>query len=125
MKKLLLGGALLIVVAFGVYQYTYQDHRDIATEKAAYVITVDDMHQQLLQNEAEANTKYLDKTIEVKGKITSIDSIAVSLDEKLNGTFLHRSEVIHKVGDVIVVKGRFTGYDDIFEELKFDQLTIK
>lgn len=127
MKKLLIGGALLAVVAIGVYQYTYQDHRDIATEEAAYVLTVTDMHGQLVKDEAAANKNYLDQTIEVKGSITSLDTQTgtLVLDGKLNGSVLNLSESSAKVGDEVTVKGRFLGYDDLLEELKFDQLTIK
>ncbi|MCB9425466.1 MAG: hypothetical protein H6584_00330 [Flavobacteriales bacterium] len=125
MKKIRLGILLLLVVVFGVYQYTYQDHRDIATEKAAYVLSVKDLHDKFLKDAAQANIEYGDKTIELSGIITAVDtsSNSIVLDQKLFGILLDQTIKVQE-GAEVTIKGRFLGYDDLLEELKFDQVTI-
>lgn len=126
MKKIGLGILLLLLVAFGIYQYTYQDHRDIATEKASYVLSVKDLHDKFLNDAEKANSDYGDKTIELSGIITEVDtaSNSIVLDEKLFGILLNQKATVD-VGAKVTIKGRFLGYDDLLEELKFDQVTIK
>ena len=70
--------------------------------------------------------KYKDKTIQISGKITSIDAEnkAIVIDEKLYATFLNILSNDVKVGNQIAIKGRFLGYDDLVEEFKIDQTTV-
>ena len=126
-KKLLVAGSLfLFTICVGVYAYMYKDHRDIASEDAAYRVSVKKLQNEFLVNPLESNRKYLDKSIEVFGVITTIDSSSHSIvvdgklsvvfkDSVLNGLFLQKG---------IVLKGRFLGYDDLLEELKMDQAVL-
>ena len=128
MKKLLIGGIFLtIAISFGVYRYIYQDHRDIATEKADFTLTVPKMYDEFLSDEEKANAQYLNKTIAIEGKITAVDPSdnSIVVDEKLWGILLDSTKVPLNIGSEIHLKGRFLGYDDLLEQLKFDQVTIK
>lgn len=109
-----------------LYLYAYQDHRDIATEKSDYEITVMKLQAEFVENDSLANSKYQDKTIEVSGKITDIDkeSKGVVVDEKLFGTFKDILPSDLATGNQIKIKGRFIGYDDLLEEFKVDQISI-
>ncbi len=128
MKKKLIIGSIVLLVAFGIgmYFYMYQEHRDIANEDAKFSVTVKELMSQFASDAVASNTKYLDKTIEVSGIITNIDlaSHVVVLDEKLSAVFkdsLLNGIVIQKA---IKIKGRFLGYDDLLEELKIDQASL-
>jgi cobyrinic acid a,c-diamide synthase len=126
-KKILIAGILIIILlSIGVYFYMYQNHRDISTEEAKFVMTVKDLQSEFVSDAVGANAKYLDKTIEVSGIVTSIDvdSHSIVLDEKLSAVF--KDSVL---GDItlqnsIKVKGRFLGYDDLLEELKLDEASL-
>jgi hypothetical protein len=126
-KKLYYFAFIVIVLVFLGYQYIYKDHRDIASEKAAITETTAQIFEAFSTNEAEANSKYLDKTIEVKGLITSINKNTknVMLDSKMNARFETEIPNDLKVNDSVIVKGRLVGYDSLLEELQMDQCTNK
>ena len=72
---------------------------------------------------AEYIKKYLDKTIQVSGKISGIDKNLVILDSYIT-TQISPIKKDLSIGNEIVVKGRVIGYDELLEELKLDQCTI-
>ena len=126
-KKILIAGLLIVgMLSVGVYFYMYKDHRDIAAEEAKFVLTVKDLQAEFVSDAAGANAKYLDKTIEVTGIVTSIDmaSHAVVLDEKLSAVLKDPNIGDLKVENPATIKGRFLGYDDLLEELKLDEASI-
>jgi small nuclear ribonucleoprotein (snRNP)-like protein len=125
MKKIVISSLVLILMLFLGYKYLYHEHRDIATEKAAFSVTVNQILKEFVADETKANAKYLDKSITVKGKITTIDSVtnSVVLDEKVFVLFTNSTNV--KLNENIVVQGRLIGYDSLLEEIKIDQAQIK
>ena len=127
MKKIVLIVVVVIVaIASGLYFYMYKNHRDIASEDASFSIAVKDLENEFTQNDSLANKKYLDKTIEVYGKMTSVDLATkiIVIKKKMEGT---TQQVIPQgltVGKQVKMKGRFIGYDDLLGEFKMDQVTI-
>ncbi|NJM80870.1 MAG: hypothetical protein HC854_16930 [Flavobacterium sp.] len=117
---------IIIISGFLVYNYIYKSHRDISSEEASFTLTVETLATDFKNNEVEANAKYLDKTINVKGTITEIDtaSNAVIIDKNLFVGFQEKKLNDLKVGSSISIKGRFIGYDELLEEYKIDQATI-
>lgn len=127
MKKIVLIVVVVIVaIASGLYFYMYKNHRDIASEEASFSIAVKDLENEFTQNDSLANKKYLDKTIEVYGKMTSVDLATkiIVLDEKMEGTMQQAIPTGLTVGKQVKMKGRFIGYDDLLGEFKMDQVTI-
>lgn len=127
MKKILVVLVVFIIgIAAGLYFYLYKGHRDIAAEKADFVTTVNTLQQEFASNSTTANTKYLDKTIEVSGKITNIDSAthAIVIDDKLYAVFKDSVLGNARLQKQVRVKGRFIGYDDLLEEFKIDQASF-
>ena len=125
-KKILIGLILLAVLAFGVYKYMYKSHRDISSEEANYSVTVSSLNEEFKQSDSVTLVKYRDKTINLKGKITSIDVInkSIVIDEKMNAIFMDSIPKNILLNQNINVKGRFIDYDDLLEEFKMDQVTI-
>jgi len=127
MKKIVLIVVVVIVaIASGLYFYMYKNHRDIASEEASFSIAVKDLENEFTQNDSLANKKYLDKTIEVYGKMTSVDLTTkiIVLDEKMEGTTKQDIPDGLTVGKQVKMKGRFIGYDDLLGEFKMDQVTL-
>jgi hypothetical protein len=124
-KKFIIIFALFLIVLYFGYKYIYKSHRDISSENAAFTITSAMILNDYKNDEKDANAKYSDKTIVVKGKITQIDltTKSIVIDEKLYGMLLNLDKDI-KVNDSVSIKGRFLGYDELLEELKMDQITI-
>ncbi|WP_353169630.1 hypothetical protein [Flavobacterium sp.] len=125
MKKVAVGLLVIIVIVFLSYNYLYQDHRDISSEKAVFSITGTKILQDFSIDESKANLKYLDKTITIKGKITSIDALnnTIVIDDKVFVLLKKTSDV--KQNEVISIQGRVLGYDSLLEEIKIDQAEIK
>ena len=126
-KKIILIAVLIIAVsAVSLYFYMYKAHRDIASEKADYAVSVKQLQDDYTKSDTLFNQKYMDKTIEVYGKITGVDSAenGIVLDEKLSVTFNDSTKKEVTVGKSIKIKGRLLTYDDILEEFRMDQASI-
>lgn len=124
-KKLLIFGVFIIFGGFLLYNYIYKEHRNIANETESFVVTVVDLKEDYSKNDSLANVKYLDKTIVIYGKITSIDlsNKMLMIDTSL-AAVIKDNNVELKQNDSIKLKGRFIGYDDLLEEFKMDECSI-
>ena len=126
-KKIIFASIAIIgVVFFSIYNYIYQNHRDIQSEKAAYTLKAVDLAKAFLDNEEEATVKYLNKTIEIEGNLSGINATSVTVD---NVIFLAIEEneslpASHLLNTVIHIKGRCIGYDSLLEEVKLDQSSL-
>lgn len=123
-KKIII--LVFVCVIGGYFGYKYimtVGERNIESEKSAFVVTSMTVFNEFSENSELATSKYLNKAVEISGKITSISPNLIILDEKISCQFqIQQKEV---VGSQIVIKGRVTGYDDLFEELKIDQCLIQ
>lgn len=126
-NKFLIILVLVLLGGYLIYSYIYQKHRDIASEKGSYSVTSTIIYSEFKADEKKATAKYLDKTIDVSGKISSIDlkENAIILDDKLFAVFKDKVPGNLKPLSKIKIKGRFIGYDDLLEELKMDQCVIE
>lgn len=112
---------VVLIVSFFGYQYIYQDHRNISSEKASFELTANDIEKEYKNNPTSANEKFLDKTVVIIGVVTSVDeeNKSIVLNEKINCNF--KSDIDLKVSNVVSVKGRFIGYDELLEEYNLDE----
>ena len=126
-KKVLIAVTVFLVLAFATYKYMYKSHRNISTETVSYSASVKEVYTAFQQNDSLANAKYIDKTIEIYGKITNIDlsNKIITVDEKLLARFTNSIPNTLKIQNSIVLKGRVVGFDDLLEEIQMDQCTIK
>lgn len=126
-KKIIIVLVLILALGFAAYKYMYKGHRDISSEDAALFETVAQVHGAFQKNDSMANIKYLDKTIEIYGKITNIDlqNKMITVDEKLIARFTNSVPNTLKLQTAITLKGRVVGYDDLLEEIQMDQCTVK
>lgn len=126
MKKTILIVLLLAAAITGGYFYLYKGHRSIDSEAADFTITIPQIQQEFSANDSLANQKYLDKTIIVSGKVTTVDQQgnSIIIDEKLTATFGTATAADFSVGKSVKIKGRFIGYDDLLEEFRLDQISI-
>jgi hypothetical protein len=126
-KKLIVVVFILLLLAFAVYKFLYKEHRDIASEDVTYVETVVQVFDAFQNDTQKANAKYLDKTIEISGKITNIDAQnkLITVDEKLSAKLTNGIPADLKLQNPVILKGRVVGYNDLLEEIEMDQCTIK
>lgn len=124
-KKILFGILILLITAIAIYRYTYQDHRNISTEKATYTLTIAVLEKEFAANDSLASAKYQDQTIALSAQVTKVDfeNKAVILSHKLYAVFDSLPKNIVP-GKFIKIKGRFLGYDELIGEFKMDQSSI-
>jgi len=118
-KTIFLVGAILCLAAAGWGYYLYQKPRaGVEDSSAAYTISAKELYQVFATNEAAATTKYVDQVVKVKGTIHQIDSLqgGVSLilaantpEGGVNCSLADNAPML-KVGEVVTVKGRCTGF---------------
>jgi hypothetical protein len=122
MKRKIIAGIILLLVLIGIigYNYLYQDHREIASEKPVAELTPMSIVEIFKQ---DAANDLLNATVSVRGRISEIDGNVLTLDDKVSCT-LTEADTNYKIGDSILLKGRCIGYDDLFEIVKLDQCSI-
>lgn len=116
--------AVIALMIVGFYKgYLYKPVRDVSSEEPSLIISADKLVSDYKKDAAAADLKYLNKTIEVGGDVTSnVDSI-ITIDSVVVCGFdtLPRK----RDNESVTVKGRCIGYDELFGEVKLDQCTIK
>jgi hypothetical protein len=121
--KFLIG--LIVIVAIGYFGYNYimtAGARDIQTEESEFTTSATAIFTEFSNNSEIATNKYLNKTVQISGKVTNVIDNVITLDEKVSCQLEVSKKVA--VGSQIIIKGRVTGYDDLLEELKLDQCLI-
>ena len=123
MKKILLAILITILFAAGgtyyyVFVYSKNHHRDVQSE-TAIVVTADDLTKAYDANEKDANTKYLDKAVEVTGVIIEIGKgdtgepiITIGKTDAFTNVDIYlkaKTAVVNKIGDKITAKGKLIG----------------
>jgi hypothetical protein len=63
-------------------------------------------------------------TIEISGVLTAVGDSTASLNNNIFCQFSGEKNKL-KVGENVLVKGRFIGYDDLMEEVKLDKCILK
>ncbi len=125
-KVIILAVILLVITAVGiVYDYTFNsEHRDIANEEATLSLSAKELFSHFHNDEVLATRNYLDKVIEIKGNITSIEEGEVVLSDQIQVRF--NTELMPKVvnEESLTIKGRCVGYDELLEMVKIDQATV-
>ena len=110
---------LLLTAAWGYHLYM-KPHQSAASEDATISIDADSLFRQYQRDEQGTDHRYLGKVIEVKGKIAEIQHNGGSEIWILAGQpggggincqlFAAEKDPQHRLGDMVSVKGRCTGF---------------
>lgn len=114
---------LIITTVIG-YNYVYKDHRDIESEQTEFTMSSVEINQLFSKNPTSAEQKFLNKTIEVSGLITDINSNDITIDDTVFCQFSNNLETSLNKNEKVKIKGRVIGYDDLLEQVKLDQCSI-
>lgn len=118
--KLLIAFIMVFLGVYFSYNYMYQDHRDINKEEAVVTISASELTAYFNENNSDI---VLNKTVQVSGIITEIDAKNITLDDKVQCSFDAEIQNL-KLKEVVTIKGRCIGYDELFEVAKIDQSSI-
>ncbi len=78
----------------------------------------------------KVHLEYIGKVIEIKGIVKNLDVDGDFINITLDSFFLFSVENITlikdiKTNDELVIKGRYEGYDDLFDEYSFTDCSVK
>lgn len=125
-KKTAIAFFALAIIGFGAYycynHFLYKEARNIETEEASFVIKSSDLFKDYYSDAAKADSKYLNKTIKISGTVTEVSDSTLTLDKKIFCKMTQKAD-FNLLNKSISIKGRCIGYDDLFEQVKFDQCT--
>jgi hypothetical protein len=118
MKKVIIIAVSLLIIAgaVGFYQWN-KPHKTVENEKGIE-ITAAQLYTEFVINEQAANQKYLNKAMQVTGKIVTIDEnqdkqrfIVLQTEDPINGVMctMHTGDWQATVGQTISVKGFCSG----------------
>ena len=122
-RTILWGGILLLllIAAAWAYHVVLRPHQSTAGETADFSISADSLYQQYRANEHSADQKYLNKVIEVTGKLAEIQHSGTSeiwiLSPHAGGGGINcqlfagtKIDPEPKSGEAVTLKGRCTGF---------------
>ena len=113
--------AVVGILVFTGYNYVmYGGARNLSSEETAYTVSSKSISTEFSSNVETANKKYLEKAIAIEGTITKITGTEVIIDNSIICNLKEFDPSITK-NQVITLKGRVVGYDDLMGELKLDQ----
>jgi len=124
-KKFKILAILLVVLIIGFFSYNYVmtgGGRDLEKEKSEFSVSGVQIFEDFSTNSESASKKYLNKAVEIRGIVTTVNQNVITLDGKVSCQLQVMSNV--KLNTNVIVKGRVTGFDDLVEEVKLDQCLI-
>lgn len=124
MQKKVIILVLIIIASIVGYNYIYQDHRDIEKETAEFFVSSSEIAQLFAKDAETAQQNFLNKTIEVSGVVSEINTNDITIDDKVFCQFSEGLKIALDNNSKTKIKGRVIGYDDLLEQVKLDQCTI-
>lgn len=111
---------LVVVAGFFAWKMMDKDHRDVGAEVAQFKMVPAELVMVMSSGDSMA-APYLNAIVELFGVVVENDEKRLVLEGGViaawDTTREHRSP---KVGELLRIKGRVTGYDDLFEEVRMD-----
>lgn len=121
--KIILVFSTVLFIGFLSYNYIMTvGARDIENEASEFNVSASDVFDEFSSNSQMATSKYLNKAVEITGKVTNVGENVITLDGKVSCQLQVSDQVV--LNSQLKIKGRVTGYDDLLEELKLDQCLI-
>ncbi len=129
-KRLLIGGLLLLLAGGGAVWYIFNEKfTDTSERKAAFTVNAIDLIHEFQQSDSLANKKYAEKIITVNGRISELEAADTTINVKMIDTLTdayiifafqqqHLKEAKQlKEGDSVSIKGSCSGgaYSEILE----------
>lgn len=120
MKKILVSVLLLAIIGGLIgYKMWNMPHDDVSKGKADVVISCEELMSSYEKSEEEANKKFLEKTVEVKGKVAKVEkteegtTIVLGSPESLTGVRCEMLDINSgadvKEGEDVVIRGKCAG----------------
>jgi hypothetical protein len=120
-KTIIFSIVVVGIIAFIGFNYVmYGGARNLSNEETSFTVTSKSISNEFATNIEGSNKKYLEKAIAIKGTITKVTGNEVVIDNSIICNLKDFDASIKK-DQVVTLKGRVVGYDDLMGELKLDQ----
>lgn len=111
-----------IILGTALYKYVYHEHRSVATSSSDYTVPAKEFADEFSKDAEKASQKYLEAIVTISGTVSEIDSEGMLLD---SGVFCYFLDSVPKLeAEVVKIKGRCIGYDELLEVVKIDQCSL-
>ena len=130
LKKVLIGGLLLLLIGGAAVWYIFNEKfTDTSERKAAFTVNAIDLIHEFQKSDSLANKKYAEQIITVNGRISELEAADTTINVKMVDTLTdayiifafqqqHLKEAKQfKEGDSVSIKGSCSGgiYSEILE----------
>ncbi|RZP24792.1 hypothetical protein EVA24_01030 [bacterium] len=118
---------IFIVLLIIVYAVWNKPHKNYSNTKPNITIDSSNFINEFKTNSTLATEKYLNKIILVNGNVTDTLTKSVVLNNGIVCTFDSLSLKalgLIQINNEVSIKGRFVGFDDLFEEIRLDHCFI-
>lgn len=109
-----------ITILTGFNYVMHGGARNLSTEETDFTVSSQSISTEFAANIEASNKKYLEKAVAIKGTVTKITGKEVIIDNSIICNLKELDSSI-KEYQIITLKGRVVGYDDLMGELKLDQ----
>lgn len=114
------------MIALGVSGYSYlfySSARNVSSEEVVFNVSSKSIINEFDSNVEKSNQKYLEKAIAIKGIVSKINAKQVIIDNTIVCELTALDSNIKK-DQIVTLKGRVVGYDDLMGEIKLDQCSV-
>ena len=118
---------IFIVLLIIVYAVWNKPHKNYSNTKPNITIDSSNFINEFKTNSTLATEKYLNQIILVSGNVTDTLTKSVVLNNGIVCTFDSLSLKalgLIQINNEVSIKGRFVGFDDLFEEIRLDHCFI-
>ena len=113
-----------VVIGAMVWSFVERPHRDVAAEPAQFKMVPQELVGFLSSGDS-IGSRYLNAVVELFAVVSEDDGVRVSFEGGVVAAWdtLQPHRPLDP-GTLLRVKGRVTGYDDLFEEVRMDGLVV-
>ena len=118
---------VFIVLLITVYAIWNKPHKNYSNTKPNITIDSSNFINEFKSNSTLATEKYLNQVILVNGNVTDRLTKSVVLNNEIVCTLDSsslKSLGLIQINNEVSIKGRFVGFDDLFEEIRLDHCFI-
>ncbi len=123
MKKVIIVAIILISLGIIGYNYVFRAPQNISNASSEFTVDAIAFSKEFADNLSEAENKYSNKIFTVEGIITDIENEAITLNNTVYCKF--DEKIQFNKNEKIKIKGKYIGYDELFDIIKLDQCSIE
>lgn len=123
-EVVLIIAVILIGLGFIIYKNATKPPKLISDEAISLEVDATQFYKDFLENPTDYNEKFINKAIRITGKVTSFQDSIIVLNNKIV-CMINKIPSDLEEEKFIKIKGRYIGYDDLFDNLKLNECILE